>query len=165
MLPTNTRSRGFTLIEVTVSLLIIGILAATAMPMLHRSIQQQNLNIATQRIVSELQSLRNAAQIENRRIRVTPIADQLAFSVSRYNSTGTVVSTTTLDLSATQSPIAQISSFMGPSDSFIEFTHLGDVLPPAPRRFENSACVAQFTLTSGQSTVDIQLNTNMNRIE
>lgn len=165
MLPRNTRSRGFTLIEVTVSLLIIGILAAAAMPMLQRSFQQQNLNVATQRIVSELQSLRNAAQIENRRIRVTPIVNELAFSVSRFDSAGTLISTVTIDLSYTQSPIAQISSFTGPADSFIEFTHLGDVLPPAPKRFTNSACVAEFTLTCGPSTMDIQLNTNMNRLQ
>jgi prepilin-type N-terminal cleavage/methylation domain-containing protein len=158
------RSRGFTLLELTVTLLILGILAASGIPLVQRSMEKQNLNVATQRILSELQSLRNSAQLENCRIRVTPNLNQLSFTVVRYNSSGGTISTSTLELSDTTSPIAQISSFTGPVDAFIEFTYLGDILPPAPRRFTNSHCVAQFTLISGESTASIDLNTNLNRL-
>jgi prepilin-type N-terminal cleavage/methylation domain-containing protein len=160
----QSRSRGFTLMELTVTLLIVGIASTAAIPLLQQSMENRNLNIASQRILSELQSLRNTAQLENRRIRVTPIQNKFAFTISRLNPAGNILSTSVLDLSQTSTPIASFRLFVGPQDTHIEFNHLGEVSPPIPGRFSNAACIAQITLSSGSSTTILDISSNLNRL-
>ncbi len=64
------KSRGFTLIELMVTIAVMAIIAMMAAPSFGNLLQKQNLNRSTQELVSQLNNARSKAVLERREVRV-----------------------------------------------------------------------------------------------
>jgi len=128
---THRNRQAVSMLELIISVTILGIICAAAVPRLQESIDGQNIEASSRQFFTELQHCRSLAMRENRRIRITPTIGSLAFQLRRYSSTGTLLSTETLNLSSEDSPPATISFFSAPPKTHLEINHRGEVSNPS----------------------------------
>ena len=82
----NRRSSGVTLVEVTLSVMIMGILAAVASPIYSNSLLRYRVDVAAQRIVQDIvQTQRIARQTNSSRTIAFNLADH-SYTISGTNS-------------------------------------------------------------------------------
>jgi len=83
------KNRGFTLIELMVTIAVLAVIAMMAVPSFGDMFQRQNLNKSTQELVLTLNKARSVAVLERRVIEVklatTSTADQVVDTVKKLN--------------------------------------------------------------------------------
>jgi type IV fimbrial biogenesis protein FimT len=85
----NTRSfgHGFTLIEISISIAVLGILLAIALPVWNTLAPAFQLNSATRQVVADLQLARNRAMAQYRKFRIV-FNSATTYSVERQDNPG-----------------------------------------------------------------------------
>ena len=153
---------AFTLLELTITMLIVGIVCMAAIPKLQQSLDQQRIDSARAQFFAELQNYRSVAMRENRRIRITPSLNTLSFAVARYNSAGTLISTETVNLASTNTPDATFDLFSAPPNAYIEFNHRGEnSAPSGDVSLLSSGSVARIRFKSGGKTKIYQISASL----
>ncbi len=64
------KNKGFTLIELMVTIAVLGIIATIAAPSFSNLLEKQNLNRSTQELIGQLNSARSKAVLERREVTV-----------------------------------------------------------------------------------------------
>ena len=78
-------NHGFTLIELMVTIAVLGIIAAMAAPSFGNMLNKQNLNKSSQELITTLSKARSIAVLERRVMEVKLTTTQTADTVSRLN--------------------------------------------------------------------------------
>lgn len=128
---THRNRNAISMLELIISITIVGIVCAAAFPRLQASIEGQRIEASSRQFFTELQHCRSLAMRENRRIRITPSTGSFSYQIRRYSASGTLLSTETVNLSSEASPPATISSFSAPPNAYIDINHRGEVSNPS----------------------------------
>lgn len=155
----NRDRTAFTMLELMISLTIIGIVSAAAIPIVHASIRGQRIEAASRQFIAELQHCRSIAINENRRIRFTPTTNSLAYQLQRYTASGTLASTTTVNLSTTAQTPVIIDTFSAPPNTYLEINHRGEISAPSGDVSGLTAgSIARVVFRSGGVTKTVQIS-------
>lgn len=155
----TSKRAAYSLLELTITTMIIGILCAVALPSLQRSTEGRNIEAASRQFFAELQACRSLALRENRRIQIEPTIGRLSFSIRRLSTTGTTLSTEVVNLSSGSTPIAVISTFSAPPNTFIDINHLGEINGPTGNVSQlTTGSIAFINFTSGTQTKTVQIS-------
>lgn len=150
---------AFTILELMISLAIIGIVSAAAIPILHANIRGQRLEAASRQFIAELQHCRSVAIRENRRVRFNPVANTFSYQLQRYTASGSLASTTTINMSTTAQNVAIIESFFAPPNTYIEINHRGEINAPSGDVSALAAgSVARVVLRTNGQTKTLQIS-------
>ena len=79
------KNKGFTLIELMVTLAVLGIITAMAAPSFGNMLNRQDLNKSSQELIAILNKARSVAVLERRVVEVKLTTIQTADTVSRLN--------------------------------------------------------------------------------
>lgn len=83
---------GFTLIEVVVALVLLGILLVLAIPSLSGYLASRNLDLAGQQVVADLRSAQDRARTQRLLVRVTFTGGSGTYTVATWNPTSGQIS-------------------------------------------------------------------------
>lgn len=154
-----SKRAAFTLLELTIVAMIVGIICAAAVPKMQAALEGQRLEAATRQFFAELQYCRSLAMRENRRIQIEPVIGSFAYKIRRYNSSGSLIGTDTIQLHSEATPSVVISSFSAPPNSFLDITHRGETQPPSGDVSAiSSGSIAVIKFTSGSRSKTIQIS-------
>jgi type II secretory pathway pseudopilin PulG len=150
---------GLTILEIIITTMIIGIICVAAVPRLQTSLEGQSIEAASRQFFAELQSCRSLAIRENRRIRVAPTIGDFAYLIRRFNASGAVLSTETINLSSTGQLTVTFDAFSAPPNTFIEINHRGEIAPPSGDTSSLvTGSIASVRFRSGSSTKTFQIS-------
>jgi len=92
----SRRSSGFTLLEVIVALLIIGVLAAAAMPAVARAISHAGVTNAASVVAGDIEGAFSLAARQRKPVRIVFVGSTRSYTI-RDRATGNVLRTRILD--------------------------------------------------------------------
>jgi prepilin-type N-terminal cleavage/methylation domain-containing protein len=158
--PMMHRNRsGFSMLEMTITTMIIGILCVAAVPKLQQSLEGQRVEAASRQFFAELQSCRSIAIRENRRIRVMPTTGSFAYQIRRFTAAGAVLSTETVNLSTTAQNVATFDAFSAPPNAYLEINHRGEISAASGDTSGLVAgSIASVRFRSGSRTKTVQIS-------
>jgi len=145
----HSACRGFTLIEILISIVILSSLFAIALPIWSAVIPGYQLNSAARQMATEFHSARNRAMAQYRRFRLV-FSSATTYSIERENTPGAA------DYTLFSGPKTLPSAVTSTFNNTPIFQTRGDASPAGTVTLTNSTGASKVITVSSTGKVDIQ---------